>query len=305
MPPNKSESAYCHPISVNIRHAFVSAQAQEMDVLRNARVLVTVKAYPKPSGKYEELVCTAGLLDGRRWIRIYPVPFRLLDDSEKFPKYAWIELDLERRKDKDFRPESFRPLRGVDEEIKVIKKITTKNGWSERKLYVLRSVYDSMERLIADAYSEPTVSLATLRPSRVLDVKVEHSDREWPKHWAEYLIQHDLFETAPNGQKRIIKKVPYDFSYVFETADQKRRELKIEDWELGALYWNCLRDSDSDESKAVELVRRKYRELAQSDIHLFLGTTLQYHQRRVPNPFIIIGVFYPPKDPQYMLMPNL
>lgn len=283
----------------------MSMQSQAQDLLRNARVLVTVKAYPKPSGKYEELVCTAGLLNGERWIRIYPVPFRLLDDSEKYPKYAWIELDLERRKDKDFRPESYRPLRGINEEIKVIKKLSPKNRWRERKRFVLRSVYESMEQLISDAYSEKSVSLATLKPSRVLDVKVEESDRDWPKHWAEYLIQHDLFERTANNQKRIIRKVPYDFSYVFETTDQKKRELKIEDWELGALYWNCLRSSGDDESKAVELVRRKYLELSLSDIHFFLGTTLQYHQRRVPNPFIIIGVFYPPKDPQYELMPDI
>ena len=29
-------------------------------IIENAKVLITVKAYPKPSGKYEELVCTAG-----------------------------------------------------------------------------------------------------------------------------------------------------------------------------------------------------------------------------------------------------
>ena len=80
------------------------------NTIKDAKVLITVKAYPKPSGKYEELVCTAGLLSGIDWIRIYPVPFRLLDDRKKYPKYAWVQLDIERRADKDFRPESYRPL---------------------------------------------------------------------------------------------------------------------------------------------------------------------------------------------------
>ena len=62
----------------------------EKRIIEKAKVLVTVKAYPKPSGKYEELVCTAGLLDGEKWVRIYPVPFRLLNDAKKYPKYAWI-----------------------------------------------------------------------------------------------------------------------------------------------------------------------------------------------------------------------
>ena len=43
------------------------------DRIDDACVLVTVKTYPKPSGKYGELVCTAGLLDGEKWIRVYPV----------------------------------------------------------------------------------------------------------------------------------------------------------------------------------------------------------------------------------------
>ena len=272
-------------------------------IIRGAKVLVTVKAYPKPSGKYEELVCTAGLLDGERWIRIYPVPYRLLDDSEKYPKYAWIQLDLERRADKDFRPESYRPLRGVDENIQVLEKISTDHGWRDRKAYVLRNVYDSMDTLIGDAYAETPVSLAVLKPARVIDVAIEETDREWPTHWQEYLNQNDLFETAPNGKKRPIKKVPFDFSYMFETGDGKKRQLKIEDWELGALYWNCLH-TNNDEKRAVDLVRQKYRELARRDIYFFLGTTLQFHQRRVPNPFIIIGVFYPPMDPQYRLIPD-
>jgi hypothetical protein len=33
-----------------------------------ARVLITVKTYPLPSGKYDELVCTAVLLDGLKWV---------------------------------------------------------------------------------------------------------------------------------------------------------------------------------------------------------------------------------------------
>ena len=98
------------------------------DRIKDAKVLITVKAYPKPSGKYEELVCTAGLLNGQEWIRIYPVPFRLLDDRKKYPKYAWLQMDLERRADRDFRPESYRPLRGIHEDIKVLERIGTKKN---------------------------------------------------------------------------------------------------------------------------------------------------------------------------------
>ena len=74
----------------------------------------------------------------------------------------------------------------------------------------------------------------------------------------------------------------------------------IEDWEIGALYWNCLKAAEGNEEVALARVREKYEEefLMEKDIHLFLGTTKEWHMRRAKNPFVIIGVFYPKKETQ-------
>lgn len=76
--------------------------------------------------------------------------------------------------------------------------------------------------------------------------------------------------------------------------------LAIEDWEIGALYRNCLAAAEGDESVAVDKVRQKYEIdfLQNKDITLFLGTTLKHHRARHTNPFTIIGVFYPPREAQ-------
>lgn len=269
--------------------------------IEDAQVLITVKAYPKPSGKYEELVCTAGLLNGKAWIRIYPVPFRLLNDSEKYPKYAWIQLNLERRVEKDFRPESYKPEKGIHEKIKVLKKIDTSNKWKERKDIILKIVYTSMDQLITESKAPTYKSLATLKPKEILDIKIEATDRDWPENWKRFLIENDLFEENREGIRNPIRKIPYNFSYVFTTEDNTKRKLKIEDWELGALYWNCIKQSNNDESIAVDLVKQKLISLTEKDLHFFVGTTLQYHTRNVSNPFIIIGLFYPPVDKQQYL----
>ena len=56
--------------------------------LETKTVLVTVKAYPNPSRKYTETVCCAGIdIDTKKWIRLYPIPYRDLDESQKFKKY--------------------------------------------------------------------------------------------------------------------------------------------------------------------------------------------------------------------------
>lgn len=72
------------------------------------KIYIVVKTYPTISKEYSELVCTAGILEDGSWIRLYPVPFRRLDDYQKYPKYTWIEVEVERNT-KDFRPESYRP----------------------------------------------------------------------------------------------------------------------------------------------------------------------------------------------------
>lgn len=77
----------------------------------------------------------------------------------------------------------------------------------------------------------------------------------------------------------------------------------IEDWEIGALYWNCLRASEGVEAIALSKVREKYEQefLKEKDLYLFLGTTKEWHMRRAKNPFVIIGLFYPRIERQMKL----
>ena len=96
----------------------------------------------------------------------------------------------------------------------------------------------------------------------------------------------------------VVDKLPYKFYYRFKDDVGKQSQMMIEDWEIGALYWKCLKQADGDEDRAKELVKQKYwTQFKSKDIHLFLGTTKQYHGWAT-NPFIIIGVFYPEKEDQ-------
>ena len=262
------------------------------------RVLITVTTYPLPSRSYDELVCTAGVLEDGTWIRIYPVPFRFLD----FGKYQWVDLDLVKHdQKKDFRPESFRP-RHVDlSDLKVVRKLGTSEGWYERRLACLKHVYCNLESLIAASKAPHNVSLAAFHPARILELIVEEDDPEWKPKWLEQLRQIDLLTTPErsSGRARIpIDKIPYKFKYRFEDDAGKISTMTIEDWEIGALYRNCLASSGGDESIAIDKVREKYEQdfVSNKDIVLFLGTTLEHHRRRHTNPFTIVGVFYPPRE---------
>jgi hypothetical protein len=168
-----------------------------------------------------------------------------------------------------------------------------------------------MEKLISLSNSEDK-SLGTLKPIEIIDFVIEKGQRTWgPKRLAR-LEQLGLFELDDSGSaqyRKPIKKLPYDFKYKFlSEGDTKPRLLSIHDWEIGALYWKSLIQTDGDEDAATALVRQRYYDefVPQKDLLLFLGTTYEFHRRRVENPFIIIGVFYPPKSQQLsFLIPSI
>jgi len=260
------------------------------------KVLIAVKTSPTISTKYEELVCTAGFREDGSWIRIYPMQFRKKGYSEQYQKYQWIELDLVKNK-KDIRPESFRPYSN-DTEIKIIESIEPDSGsWDSRRNFVLRKVYTNLTELIAEARDRAVcTSLAVFKPKTIKNIIIEPCEREWSLEKLASLQKLSLFDSVTTDKPRVVRKLPYKFSYQFTDEDDRVSTLMIEDWEIGQLYWNCLKryDGHDQEAKACADVRKKYIDdfAKTKDLHFFLGTSQQFHFVG-HNPFMIIGTFHP------------
>lgn len=250
----------------------------------------------------------AGVLEDGTWIRIYPVPLSFLVDLKKGGKvnnvkYNWIEIDLKKRTD-DFRPESYSPEYYDFRDHKLLGHIDTQFNWRHRKKYCLSNVYTSINSLIEDSKDPKNTSLATFKPTEIIDFQVEKDDRDWKPVWKELRNQLDLFANEGNHEpSKMIPKVPYKFYYKFKDSEGKEPRLMIEDWEIGALYWKCLSSTNGDEKAALEKVKNQYYDnfTKTKDIYLFLGTTSEGHRRRWTNPFVIIGVFYPKIETQFDL----
>ncbi len=206
------------------------------------KILVVVKTYPAISKKYDEIVCTAGIREDGKWIRIYPIPFRKLDYYNRFHKYDWIELELTKNK-KDFRPESYRP---VDyQNFKIVGKLKSDGDtWEERRKFVLKNVYTDMSALIADAKDKSKkTSLAVFKPQSILDFSSEPVEREWAAEKLQSLkdsyAQASLFENENEEDIEpfeVVDKLPYKFKFEFTDEKKKQSSLMIEDWEIGMLY---------------------------------------------------------------------
>lgn len=269
-------------------------------------ILIAVKTYPTLSETYDELVCTAGFLEDGSWIRVYPVPYRKLEYADQYEKWQWITIDVVKNT-KDFRKESYRPT-STEPDIQKGVKLSTADGWALRKQIVLQHIYTNMTDLISEAKDKNIgTSLAVLKPREVLDFVWEEDEREWNKQKLETIYarqkQLNLFDTEETQRIfQVAKKLPYKFSYIFTSDDGIQRKLMIEDWELGMLYWNCLDAVGGNEEVACRKVKEKYFDWMTSkcDLYFFLGTTKKFHNV-APNPFIIIGTFYPPKTDQAQL----
>lgn len=265
------------------------------------RVLITVKTYPTLSRKYGETVCTAGVRQDGSWVRIYPVPFRRLEENEQYRKYDWLECELIKSRS-DPRPETRHPI--DVKQLQPVGHLSTAHNWRERRRLLLgkATVHTRLEPLIKGAKAN-TLSLAIVKPAKVTGFIWEEEEREWDatkvSEMRNRTNQGELFAEETWRQTfKLIPKLPYSFSYQFEDEARRPSELQVLDWEAGALFWNCLRTSSGDEKAALEKVRAKYfDEFIKKDLHFFLGTTQQFHFVAA-NPWVIIGVLPIPYERQ-------
>ncbi|MDA0782724.1 MAG: hypothetical protein PQ612_09740 [Rickettsiales bacterium] len=262
------------------------------------RVLIAVKTYPALSGKYRELACTAGFREDGSWIRLYPIPFRLLEGDKQYKKYQWIEADIERNK-ADPRPESYKVNRDT---ISIQEEVSRERNWEARKRLILdkAEIKTDLSELISDAHND-TRSLAVFKPTSIDKFRVKKAPQKDSgaklKAVLDSFKQANLFEDE-SEEFIAMPELPYRFYYEFRDEKGKSSTLMIEDWEIGQLYLNCVKKYG--EQEALEKVEQRYMEefTTKKDLYLFLGTTYKWHIRKARNPFVIIGVFYPPIEKQ-------
>ena len=255
-------------------------------IYTKTRVLITVMTYPHPSRGYKELVCTAGITEDAEWVRLYPIDYRYLPYNQRFRKYQWIEIELAQSgSGNDNRKESRKPklnsIRQLGEPL------PTNDNWRARRQIIEKLQLHSVNEL-KSLYEQDRTSLGVVRPTHVIDLKIEEVNREWKPEWQNLFDQLKLFEAPPKP----LSKIPYKFSYIFECEDSRNpHTAMIGDWELGVLY---LKEADrlKDEKQAAESVRKKYlNELCSNDrdTRFFMGTIFPW------NTWVVLGVFYPPK----------
>jgi hypothetical protein len=259
------------------------------------RVLILCKTYPSPSARYSETSCVAGIDEDGNLIRLYPVPFRLVSDDRQFKKWQWINVRLEKA-NADHRPESHKLY--VDTIECDENTLSTKNFWKDRRAYLDKiPKFESFDAL-EEARQKNGTSLALLKPKQIISLEIKPVDTpDWTDEEKQKLLalqqQGNLFDDTDEKSIRLLRKIPYDFHYVYECdlgTEKVRYKHKIVDWEVGALFWNVF----AKHKNGWELPFRKKieQDLTQADLMFLMGTI-----HRFPNQWLIVSLIYPPMQP--------
>jgi len=252
------------------------------------KVLVTVKAYPNPSKKYGETVCVAGIdLGTGKWIRLYPIQYRDLEDEKKFKKYSIIEIKAHKAPD-DTRPESFK----VDaDSIKVLEWYDTKakDGWEKRIQAVLPTISPSYCD-IQKACEDTSTSLGMFKPHRI---GFSHKTVKLQNEAERDICYAQL--SFYNKSKQAVEEIPFDFRYQFfchGKDDCPGHDLPIIDWEIGQSY-RSWRYQYKDEDVLLSKIRERWLDglcSEKKDTYFYVGNMKRFRLN-----FMILGVFYPPR----------
>jgi hypothetical protein len=253
-------------------------------------LLILTKTYPAPSTQYRETTCVAAVNREGKMRRLFPVPYRLLEGSAQFKKWEWITAKLT-IPSKDRRPESRHvDADSIDRSGNIIE--TKRGDWSERLRWIEPHLVPTFAALEAKRQATGE-TLGFLRVSKILELKITAlKQADWTKADRTKLTQDGLFDTVEIKKRQPLRKLPYDFHYCYECMTAQGLEInthKLTDWEIGALYWNCV-SAYGQKGWESKFRHRLETEFSQKDLLFLMGTV-----HRFPDQWLIVGIIYPPR----------
>ena len=204
-----------------------------------------------------------------RWLRLYPVSFRLLEHRQKFTRWDRIRFKW-RMPDDDNRVESRRVDQGS---IEIVGELRP----SERERFLAGSIVRSLQR-----EREAGRSLALLRPE-VREFFYEKKTAEELKSDARKIetlrSQGDLF----SKQVTRYGPCPYRFCYRYRIEEGERTGT-CQDWEIEATYFNWSKQYGED--TALRAMQQTFgSDYPSNGMLLAMGTHSRY-----PDTWLINGV---------------
>ncbi len=232
--------------------------------------LILVKALPHRSSNYFETVCCAGVGRDHAWRRLYPVPFRILQEGQKFGRWNWIKYQFTspahdgRKESQKVVPESISPTSTVRSEDRA-------------------RIAASFTRESTDEAASRGETLTLIKPAEVRLSWKRKSDAELVaetrKH-ADLVRQSSMFDPSATP----LRPCPYEFSFRWTCETGKTHVHACDDWETSTAFFR--RRQAHGEIGALKSLRETYEgEYMKRGMRFALGT----HSRR-DTQWLLVGV---------------
>ncbi len=249
------------------------------------KVLIVVRTYPTPAKKGVEVSCTAGVTDRGEWIRLFPVPYRFLDNDKRFRKYQWIDVLVQKASDP--RPESYTIF--IDTIQIISEPLSTTKNWEKRKKILSPLMAHCLCCLKRERDQNSSPTLGFFRPKIIRRLHIQDDKvPNWTQEQLQMLSQGLLFE---KGHQADLEKVPHKFKYEFECDHDtcEGHSISCTDWEMGQ-SWRSWKQKYGNEWEKKFRQRYESEMISKYDTHFFVGT-IHGH----PANWLIVGLFYPPR----------
>jgi len=234
------------------------------------RCFILVKALPHRSSSYYETVCCAGIGADGKWRRQYPVPFRVLDDNQKFGRWQWIAYDYTVPKN-DTRWES---QKVIPESLQIIGEVKPR----ERARFLNPLIRESLSEARERGESLTLVRPSSFRLSAKRKTEAELSD-ERQKH-AVLANQISMF----GQQVKPLEPCPYLFRAHWKDQEGKSHTHVCDDWETSTAFF--VRRKSHDEQGAISSLKSTFEEEYMSR---GMAMAFSTHSRR-PDQWLLVGL---------------
>ena len=256
------------------------------------RILIWGKTYPELSAAHRETVCTGGCFTDGSPVRIYPVPFRLIEQQRRYQLYSWIRAPVA-PSTSDTRPESYKIN---PDRIEVLEHLDTAHGWEARREVIFKNTSWCYKCLgdLKEAQQHERTSLGVIPVREVTEVRLmrrsESNKLLHEQKLREIKSRLDLFDTDPAPD---LKFFPYRVRVRWRCKSPlcPGHSSHIYDWGLGELG---RRNGERTMLAKMEEISN----VDAYDLHFFAGNL-----KTRPHIFIVVGVWYPKR--KHMQQPSL
>lgn len=259
---------------------------------------IIVKAAPERSAKYGETVCTAGILDDGRLIRLYPVK---IDEywTKDIPKYSRVRIRAKPSDERAGRPESHKVEGGLSPsaESPLVRK--SKAPWDARMQLINKAVNPKGMRGLRDLQPGHGTSLGIVKVRDLMDFYITAPLNEVIEQ-ADYRVSKQKTLTGePIMEGSRVDKLQHVFRYTWrcmgtccddDAEGQGCHDTTCEDWELFQAFRDWRKRYPDDLTFMEKLKAGYFDSMGQSGLHFAMGTPSDPTRQ---NAWMIVGLIYP------------